>query len=123
MATFLNLLLNAAQAMNGRGSIRIDIGNDRDRCRIDIADAGPGIPPDIREKIFEPFFTTNHRGGGLGLAIARRTLELHGGTVRVTCPPEGGTVMTLDLPLRPPVTLSDAEVAMEASASAQSVSV
>ena len=66
----------------------------RSRCR----DSGPGIPPDIRDQVFEPFFTTKARGGGLGLAIARRTAELHGGTLTLTCPPEGGTVATLALP-------------------------
>lgn len=60
--------------------------------------------------IFEPFFTTKARGGGLGLPIARRTAELHGGTLTLRCPPDGGTVMTLRLPLRPPATAAMAEV-------------
>ena len=99
-ASLLNLLLNAAQAMNGRGNIRVSIKAEGDQCRIEMADGGPGIPEDIRERVFEPFFTTKHRGGGLGLSIARRTMELHGGTLSLRCPPEGGTVMSLTLPLR-----------------------
>ncbi|HEY5617041.1 MAG TPA: ATP-binding protein [Vicinamibacterales bacterium] len=109
-ATFLNLLINAAHAMRGTGSIRIRLTRMPDACRVDIHDTGPGIPAGIRDQIFEPFFTTKARGGGLGLPIARRTVELHGGTITVTCPPEGGTQVSFTLPLRPPVT------SMEASA-------
>lgn len=103
-ATFLNLLINAAQAIGGTGSIRIRLTRMPDGCRVGIHDTGPGIPRDLRDRIFEPFFTTKARGGGLGLPIARRTVELHGGTIAVACPPEGGTHVSLILPLRPAVT-------------------
>jgi signal transduction histidine kinase len=66
--------------------------------RVEVRDTGPGIPSDIREQIFEPFFTTKARGGGLGLPIAQRTAELHGGSLSMHCPPDGGTVFTLTLP-------------------------
>lgn len=108
-ATFLNLLINAAHAMRGTGSIRIRLVRMPDACRVDIHDTGPGIPVDIRDQIFEPFFTTKARGGGLGLPIARRTVELHGGTITVTCPPEGGTQVGITLPRHPPVTSVEAE--------------
>jgi PAS domain S-box-containing protein len=98
-ATFLNVLLNAAQAMSGRGAIDVTLVREGELCRIDVRDEGPGIPPEIRDRVFEPFFTTKARGGGLGLAIARRTTELHGGSIRFECPPRGGTVMTIHLPL------------------------
>jgi signal transduction histidine kinase len=112
-ATFVNLLMNAAQAMGGgRGTIRIRLTRMADGCRVEIHDMGPGIPLDLRGRIFEPFFTTKARGGGLGLPIAQRTIELHGGTIVVACPPEGGTLVSLTLPLHPPVT------SVEASASA-----
>jgi PAS domain S-box-containing protein len=97
--TFLNVLLNAAQAMNGRGAIEVTLAREGEVCRIDVRDEGPGIPLEIRDRVFEPFFTTKARGGGLGLAIARRTAELHGGSIRFDCPPRGGTVMTIHLPL------------------------
>ncbi len=61
-------------------------------------DDGPGIPAELRDQVFEPFFTTKARGGGLGLAIARRTAESHGGTLTLTCPATGGTMMRLTLP-------------------------
>jgi signal transduction histidine kinase len=66
-----------------------------------IADTGPGIPADIREQVFEPFFTTKARGGGLGLPIAKRTAELHGGSLTIDCPAGGGTVVRVTLPIRP----------------------
>ena len=100
-SAFSNVVINAAQAMRGSGSIDIDLSLDDDACSVTVADAGPGIPPDLRDRIFEPFFTTKARGGGLGLAITRRSVELHGGSVAVACPPEGGTRVTLNLPLRP----------------------
>ena len=101
-ATVLNLLLNAAQAMAGRGRIVTTIGRRDDRATIEIRDSGPGIPVGIREQVFEPFFTTKSRGGGLGLPIARRTAELHGGSLTLECPDEGGTVVRLTLPIRLP---------------------
>jgi two-component system CheB/CheR fusion protein len=103
-SAFLNLLLNAVQAMPDGGTIRVGVRYVEGRCRIGIVDNGPGIPEAIRGKILEPFFTTKSRGGGLGLPIARRTIELHGGTLALTHPGEGGTEVTIDLPLEPPVT-------------------
>jgi PAS domain S-box-containing protein len=100
-ATVLNLLLNAAQAMAGNGRITVRTARHGDEARIQIRDTGPGIPAEIREQIFEPFFTTKARGGGLGLPIARRTAELHGGSLTLECPADGGTIVTMTLPLRP----------------------
>ncbi len=99
-AAALNLLLNAAQAMGGQGRIAIAIEQRDRRCVLEIRDGGPGIPIALREQVFEPFFTTKARGGGLGLAIARRTAELHGGTLTFTCPDTGGTMFTMTVPLR-----------------------
>jgi PAS domain S-box-containing protein len=99
--TVQNLLINAAQSMGGRGSISIAVTLQKDTCVIEVRDSGPGIPVEIRDQIFEPFFTTKARGGGLGLPIARRTAELHGGTLTLDCPAAGGTVATLTLPRRP----------------------
>jgi two-component system sensor histidine kinase PilS (NtrC family) len=99
-ATLLNLLLNAAQAMNGHGRITVTVARHDDAGVIRVHDTGPGIPPELREQVFEPFFTTKARGGGLGLPIARRTAELHGGTLTLECPPDGGTTVSLALPLR-----------------------
>ena len=99
-ATVLNLLLNAAQAIGGKGRIDVTLTRSGDSAVVEVRDSGPGIPADIRDQVFEPFFTTKARGGGLGLPIARRTAELHGGTLTLSCPDTGGTIVTMTLPLR-----------------------
>jgi PAS domain S-box-containing protein len=95
---FQNVLLNAAQAMAGSGVVTVTIAREPREWRISIADRGPGIPDDLRAQVFDPFFTTKHRGTGLGLPIARRILEAHGGRIEVATPPSGGTVVDLRLP-------------------------
>lgn len=95
----LNLMINAAQAMGRQGCIGVSVSTRDGLCEVSVADQGPGIPENLRDKIFDPFFTTKHRGTGLGLAVARRTVEMHGGTIRFECPNRGGTVMTISLPL------------------------
>jgi PAS domain S-box-containing protein len=101
-ATVLNLLLNSAQAMNGQGRIRVAATQRDGKWTLEVTDNGPGIPADIREQVLEPFFTTKARGGGLGLAIARRVAELHGGTLALAFPASGGTVVTISAPVTPP---------------------
>ena len=98
-AAVLNLLLNAAQAMNGTGAIHVAVRRDGGHIAIVVMDSGPGMRPDVQAQVFEPFFTTKARGGGLGLPIALRTAEMHGGTLTLTCPAKGGTVATLMLSL------------------------
>jgi PAS domain S-box-containing protein len=102
-ATVLNLLLNAAQAMNGNGGVRIVTATRNGNWTIEVRDTGPGIPPDIREQVLEPFFTTKARGGGLGLPIAKRVAELHGGTLTLVFPPDGGTSVSVEAPSKPTV--------------------
>ncbi len=99
---FLNLFLNAAQAMKGEGTIRVAVRPGTGTVEVDVEDDGPGIPPDARERLFEPFFTTRHRGTGLGLPIVKRDVEAHGGEVTIICPDEGGTRVTLALPIVKP---------------------
>jgi PAS domain S-box-containing protein len=98
---FLNLLLNAAQASGAAGEVRVAISGSNGAARVAIADRGPGIPADVREKIFEPFFTTKHRGTGLGLPTAKRVVDRHHGAIEFSCPPEGGTTVTVTLPVDP----------------------
>jgi PAS domain S-box-containing protein len=95
---FQNIVINAAQAMNGTGRIRIDLVRDQPWWKIAFCDEGPGMPPEVREQVFEPFFTTKHRGTGLGLAIARRIVEAHGGRIEIDTPARGGTVVAVWLP-------------------------
>ena len=93
-----NLLINSAQAMQGRGVIRITLTYDEGWHRLEIADSGPGIPQEIRANLFRPFKTTKARGTGLGMATAKRLVELHNGRIDVACPERGGTVVTIHLP-------------------------
>jgi two-component system sensor histidine kinase AtoS len=93
-----NFLLNAVHAINGPGSIQIDVHTIGSMCRMTVTDSGPGIPPEVREKLFTPFFTTKARGTGLGLSTAKRFVEAQGGTIAIDCPPTGGTTVSIELP-------------------------
>jgi PAS domain S-box-containing protein len=97
-AALFNLLLNAAQAVGDRGTILVRTTVTAAAAVVEIRDSGPGIPVSIREKVFDPFYTTKARGGGLGLPIAKRSAELHGGSLTLSYPETGGTVVTLTLP-------------------------
>jgi PAS domain S-box-containing protein len=96
---FQNVLMNAAQAMGGTGAIDVTLRSDQQGCRIAMRDHGSGMPPDVRAKAFEAFFTTKHRGTGLGLPIARRVVEAHGGAIDINAAEGGGTVVSIQLPL------------------------
>jgi signal transduction histidine kinase/ABC-type multidrug transport system fused ATPase/permease subunit len=98
---FMNLVMNACDALEGRGTVRIQTEPHAGGVRISISDDGPGIPPAIRPRLFEPFFTTKAagQGTGLGLSISHGIVERHGGRLSFECPPEGGTVFRIDLPL------------------------
>lgn len=98
---FQNLLMNGAHAMQGRGTIQVEIQTVDGTCRIAFADSGPGIPAEIRDKIFTAFFTTKARGSGLGLATAKQLIDAHHGRIEVDCPAAGGTIVTVQLPTQP----------------------
>ena len=93
-----NLLLNAAQAMNGRGRVEVTVETTDEWCRIAVRDSGPGFDAAARDRMFEPFFTTKHRGSGLGLATARRVVEMHHGTLTAERGDGGAAVMLIRLP-------------------------
>ena len=97
---FQNLLINAAQAQ-GRGTIRVLLQSVNGSIEVEIADSGPGIPAEIRADLFRAFKTTKARGTGLGMATAKRLVESQGGAITVDCPPSGGTVITLTVPVAP----------------------
>jgi PAS domain S-box-containing protein len=98
-AALLNLLLNAAQAVGDHGTIQVQTTVSPENVIIEIRDNGPGIPAALHDRVLEPFFTTKARGGGLGLPIAKRSAELHGGSLTLANPDTGGTMATLTLPL------------------------
>lgn len=95
----LNLLNNAADAMGGKGRVRVSTRRDGAMARIDVRDEGPGIPQSVQAHLFDPFFTTKRHGTGLGLSIARRIAEAHRGTLTFESEVGKGTCFTLRLPL------------------------
>ena len=98
---FLNLLVNAAQAMTSRGTITIRSGRSGDQVWVSIADDGPGIPDDVLPRIFDPFFTTKPvgRGTGLGLSLSYGIVQRHGGRIEVVSQTGKGATFTMFLPL------------------------
>lgn len=95
---FLNLSLNAIQAMAEGGTLTIRSRLEAETVRIDFQDTGSGVPDAIREKIFDFHFTTKPSGTGLGLSITRLILEAQGGSIRFVTPPRGGAVFSILLP-------------------------
>jgi signal transduction histidine kinase len=105
---FLNVLLNAEQAIEegghgGRIDVSIGVSGDGERVVATVHDSGPGIPTDALPRIFDPFFTTKEvgKGTGLGLAITYGILHEHGGSIRAENAPEGGAIVTVELPASP----------------------
>ncbi len=96
----VNLLLNAADATSGHGTITINAATQQDAIELTIRDDGPGVPADLRTRIFDPFFTTKEPGAGtgLGLALSRASIEACGGSLTLL-PSEKGAAFALRLPL------------------------
>jgi two-component system NtrC family sensor kinase len=99
---FINMLINASEAMHGKGRIHI-VTRRADRLgesvEAMISDSGPGIPPDMQSKLFDPFFTTKATGTGLGLAVSYGIIERHNGTIDVKSEPGQGAVFIIRLPV------------------------
>ncbi|MFP7722163.1 ATP-binding protein [Lysobacter sp. A3-1-A15] len=111
---FMNLLINAGQAIEDRGTILLATGVDGDEAWISVADSGCGIPDEVLARIFDPFYTTKPigRGTGLGLAIAYRIVAKHHGRIEVNSRPGAGSTFRMVLPVRQPA----GEVAPESAA-------
>jgi two-component system nitrogen regulation sensor histidine kinase NtrY len=97
----MNLVENAIQAMEGQGRLEISTRYRRQLglIRITLADNGPGISPEVRDKLFVPYFSTKKKGTGLGLAIVQRIISDHGGTIRLTDNKPNGTRVIIQLPV------------------------
>jgi signal transduction histidine kinase len=86
---------NATEAMKKGGHLRVSVSHKGDSVAIEVADDGPGIPPEVRDKVFQLYFTTKERGSGIGLAMTYRAVQLHNGTVDFSS--EMGKVTTFRL--------------------------
>ncbi|MEQ1885924.1 MAG: ATP-binding protein [Bryobacteraceae bacterium] len=96
----LNLVTNALEAMKDTGKLTMSLARRNDSVALDIADTGPGIPPEMREKVFQLYFTTKERGSGIGLAMTYRAVQLHNGTIDFVSDKGKGTTFRLQFPAR-----------------------
>ncbi|NTV13762.1 MAG: hypothetical protein HGA96_07530 [Desulfobulbaceae bacterium] len=103
---FMNILLNAVQALSGRGEINLRTSCDGEAIMIAVSDTGNGMPPEVASRIFEPFFTTKEvgQGTGLGLSIDYDIVSKHRGTIEVASQIGQGTTISIRLPLAVPAT-------------------
>lgn len=100
---FLNLFLNAIQAISKKGKVVVQTGflRSQNLVEVKIIDDGPGIPKKYRQRIFDPFFTTKEEGTGLGLHICQSFIQQHKGSIAVECEGECGTTVSVRLPVIP----------------------
>ena len=98
-----NLLANAVKFTPAGGAVRLVVGAERGRARLEVADTGPGVPPDERDKVFDRFFRGSagrgSGGSGIGLAVVKQLVEAHGGEVRLESPAGGGALFVVVLPV------------------------
>lgn len=97
-AVFVNLAINAIDAMPNGGTLKFCIGISEDRAVVEFHDSGAGVSPELLDRIFEPFVTTKAKGTGLGLAISRRVIFEHQGRLLARNHPAGGASFTIELP-------------------------
>lgn len=97
----VNLVRNALQASAPPAAVELKVTEDGEGLRFTVADRGPGVPSEMRPRLFEPFVTGRSEGTGLGLAVVRRVVELHGGKVTIERRHGGGSVFVLWLPAGP----------------------
>ncbi len=95
---FRNIVLNAIEAVKEKGEITVLVRPGERGWTVSIRDSGPGMSKEVLDKIFEPYFSTKAAGTGLGLPIAKKIIEDHGGTVRVATELGRGTTVTVELP-------------------------
>jgi two-component system nitrogen regulation sensor histidine kinase NtrY len=94
-----NLLENALRASAGGGRVTVRVERNDGQARVSVLDTGPGVAPDLLTRIFDPYFSTHDTGTGLGLPIARRIAEEHGGGIAARNRAEGGLEVTITLPV------------------------
>ena len=98
---FLNLILNAVEAMPDGGQLTIQVYKGNGYIFVRFEDTGAGVEPEAMKHLFEPFFSTKHTGSGIGLAVSEEIIARHGGALDVESAPEQGAVFTVKLPVYP----------------------
>jgi signal transduction histidine kinase len=103
---FLNLFLNARDAMASGGTLEVTSWAEGTRARVEVADSGSGIAPEHVHRIYDPFFTTKaaRKGTGLGLSVTYGIIQEHGGSIEVSNRRSGGATFRVELPLAVPAT-------------------
>jgi signal transduction histidine kinase len=96
---FLNILLNAAQALETAGNASVVVGVEHGGAHVVVCDSGSGMAADLLSQVFDPFVSTKTEGTGLGLAIARQIVVAHGGSIGIESSPGRGTTVRVSLPL------------------------
>jgi two-component system sensor histidine kinase HydH len=109
LQALLNILLNAIEAMQPGGRLRIRVAEHPPWVEVAVQDTGCGIAPEHAERLFDPFFTTKPQGTGLGLAIAHSVVQAHDGEIAVASTPGLGTTVTIHLPTQAGAAQLDAE--------------
>jgi signal transduction histidine kinase len=99
MQVFLNIILNAVEAMESGGKLTVRLKSGRRRAEAVFTDTGPGIAPERLDRIFNPFYTTKNKNLGLGLAVSHRIVDAHNGSIQVGGRPGRGAAVTVSLPL------------------------
>jgi signal transduction histidine kinase len=98
----LNLLTNAYEAMPEGGAITVSVREANGRLEIKVVDSGSGMDDTVAARVFEPFYTQKARGIGLGLAVTKRIVDSHGGSIAVDSTPGAGSTFTIELPVAEP---------------------
>ena len=92
---FGNIIRNAVEACEGKGRIELAARREDGAVRIEIGDHGPGVPPELADRLFDPYVSGKSGGTGLGLALAKQTIEMHQGTIAVQPTPGGGATFVV----------------------------
>jgi signal transduction histidine kinase len=96
---FKNIVKNAIQAMDGKGTLEVTVGKMDDQVELSFTDTGPGIAPENLGKIFQPLFSTKAKGLGFGLSITKMIIDKHGGMIQAKSEPGKGATILIRLPL------------------------
>jgi signal transduction histidine kinase len=94
-----NLITNALQAMPDGGKLTVTANMKQDEVHINVEDTGQGIPDENRAKVFKPLFSTKAKGQGFGLAVVKRLVEAHNGTIAFSSEVGKGTKFTITIPV------------------------